>query len=194
MRPAYFHQKRQEGRPTLAVGHRAGQLACGVADPPEDDLLLVLAGRGDLELAAHRRPYPGQSRVAMNLDLVLEDQALVGPFAQGCFSNEKSKKAKQADCKASRGEDERRRCSRLHLRRGVGADHPRRRQDRAPGRPPRTRAGAFTPGPHPGRMAVDDSSNEITAIPRSPVMLDLKGAPVTIDAMGCNFEGCATSN
>ena len=36
-----------------------------------------------------------------------------------------------------------------------------------------------------GQVAVDDKSNEITAIPRLLELLDLQGALVTIDAMGC---------
>jgi predicted transposase YbfD/YdcC len=36
-----------------------------------------------------------------------------------------------------------------------------------------------------GQVAVDDKSNEITAIPLLLDMLDLHGATVTIDAMGC---------
>ena len=36
-----------------------------------------------------------------------------------------------------------------------------------------------------GQVAVDDKSNEITAIPRVLELLDLHGAFVTIDAMGC---------
>jgi len=36
-----------------------------------------------------------------------------------------------------------------------------------------------------GQVAVDDKSNEITAIPALLDLLDLKGALVTIDAMGC---------
>src|SRR4051812_3744609 len=39
-----------------------------------------------------------------------------------------------------------------------------------------------------GQVAVDDKSNEITAIPRLLELLDLKGALVTIDAMGCQKE------
>ena len=39
-----------------------------------------------------------------------------------------------------------------------------------------------------GQVAVDDKSNEITAIPRLLEMLDLNGALVTIDAMGCQKE------
>jgi predicted transposase YbfD/YdcC len=39
-----------------------------------------------------------------------------------------------------------------------------------------------------GQVAVDDKSNEITAIPRLLDLLDLKGALVTIDAMGCQKE------
>ena len=37
-----------------------------------------------------------------------------------------------------------------------------------------------------GQVAVDDKSNEITAIPELLRLLDLKGAVVTIDAMGCH--------
>jgi predicted transposase YbfD/YdcC len=39
-----------------------------------------------------------------------------------------------------------------------------------------------------GQVAVADKSNEITAIPRLLEVLDLKGALVTIDAMGCQKE------
>jgi predicted transposase YbfD/YdcC len=38
------------------------------------------------------------------------------------------------------------------------------------------------------QVAVDDKSNEITAIPRLLELLDLSGALVTIDAMGCQKE------
>jgi predicted transposase YbfD/YdcC len=36
-----------------------------------------------------------------------------------------------------------------------------------------------------GQVAVDGKSNEITAIPQLLALLDLRGAPVTIDAVGC---------
>jgi len=39
-----------------------------------------------------------------------------------------------------------------------------------------------------GQVVVDDKSNEITAIPRLLELLDLQGALVTIDAMGCQKE------
>ena len=39
-----------------------------------------------------------------------------------------------------------------------------------------------------GQVAVDGKSNEITAIPRLLELLELKGALVTIDAMGCQKE------
>lgn len=39
-----------------------------------------------------------------------------------------------------------------------------------------------------GQQAVDDKSNEITAIPKLLEVLDLHGALVTIDAMGCQKE------
>lgn len=39
-----------------------------------------------------------------------------------------------------------------------------------------------------GQVKVDDKSNEITAIPKLVQMLDLTGATVTIDAMGCQKE------
>jgi predicted transposase YbfD/YdcC len=39
-----------------------------------------------------------------------------------------------------------------------------------------------------GQVAVEEKSNEITAIPRLLELLDLKGALVTIDAMGCQKE------
>ena len=39
-----------------------------------------------------------------------------------------------------------------------------------------------------GQLAVDGKSNEITAIPRLLALLDLKGAVVTIDAIGCQRD------
>jgi predicted transposase YbfD/YdcC len=39
-----------------------------------------------------------------------------------------------------------------------------------------------------GQVAVDDKSNEITAIPQLLELLDVKGALVSIDAMGCQKE------
>ena len=39
-----------------------------------------------------------------------------------------------------------------------------------------------------GQLAVDDKSNEITAIPKLLEMLQLKEATVTLDAMGCQTE------
>jgi predicted transposase YbfD/YdcC len=39
-----------------------------------------------------------------------------------------------------------------------------------------------------GQIAVDEKSNEITAIPLLLELLDLKGATVTLDAMGCQKE------
>jgi predicted transposase YbfD/YdcC len=43
-----------------------------------------------------------------------------------------------------------------------------------------------------GEVMVDDKSNEITAIPKLLQMLELRGAIVTIDAMGCQKEIAAT--
>jgi len=39
-----------------------------------------------------------------------------------------------------------------------------------------------------GQVAVDSKSNEITAIPQTARMVDLKDKIVTIDAMGCQKE------
>ena len=39
-----------------------------------------------------------------------------------------------------------------------------------------------------GQVVVDAKSNEITAIPRLLEILDISGALVTIDAMGCQTE------
>ena len=49
-------------------------------------------------------------------------------------------------------------------------------------------AWATTHGLSLGQVAVDDKSNEITAIPRLLELLTVKGALVTIDAMGCQKE------
>jgi predicted transposase YbfD/YdcC len=43
-----------------------------------------------------------------------------------------------------------------------------------------------------GQVMVDEKSNEITAIPKLLQMLELRGAVVTIDAMGCQKEIAAT--
>ncbi|MBM3273438.1 ISAs1 family transposase [Candidatus Kaiserbacteria bacterium] len=43
-----------------------------------------------------------------------------------------------------------------------------------------------------GQVAVDDKSNEITAIPKLLQILELHGALVTIDAMGCQSDIAAT--
>ena len=39
-----------------------------------------------------------------------------------------------------------------------------------------------------GQVATDAKSNEITAIPELLELLDLEGAVVTIDAMGCQKD------
>jgi hypothetical protein len=39
-----------------------------------------------------------------------------------------------------------------------------------------------------GQLKVDEKSNEITALPELLRLLDLQGAVVTIDAMGCQKE------
>jgi predicted transposase YbfD/YdcC len=44
----------------------------------------------------------------------------------------------------------------------------------------------------PGQLKVDDKSNEITAIPQLLKMLELEGAIVTIDAMGCQKDIATT--
>ena len=44
-----------------------------------------------------------------------------------------------------------------------------------------------------GQRKVEEKSNEMTAIPRLLPLLDLKGAVVTIDAMGCQKEIAKTS-
>lgn len=43
-----------------------------------------------------------------------------------------------------------------------------------------------------GQIAVDDKSNEITAVPKLLEFLDLKGAVVTLDAMHCQTETAST--
>jgi predicted transposase YbfD/YdcC len=43
-----------------------------------------------------------------------------------------------------------------------------------------------------GQVATDDKSNEITAIPRLLKLIDITGAVVTIDAMGCQKQIAAT--
>jgi hypothetical protein len=44
-----------------------------------------------------------------------------------------------------------------------------------------------------GQIAVDEKSNEITAIPKLPDLLDIREGTVTIDAMGCQRETRASA-
>jgi predicted transposase YbfD/YdcC len=62
----------------------------------------------------------------------------------------------------------------------------RRESGRAPWHP--VGAGAGASHVSLGQVAVEDKSHEITAIPRRRELLDLSGALVTIDAMGCQKE------
>jgi predicted transposase YbfD/YdcC len=81
---------------------------------------------------------------------------------------------------------------------GVGSRHPmpidgktaRRSGRRAAGLAPLHLVSAWAGANHVtlGQVAVEDKSNEITAIPRLLELLDLSGALVTIDAMGCQKE------
>src|SRR4051794_1527305 len=66
----------------------------------------------------------------------------------------------------------------------------RRSFDRAKGRSALHMVHAWATANHLllGQVAVDDKSNEITAIPKLLEMLGIAGAIVTIDAMGCQKE------
>lgn len=66
----------------------------------------------------------------------------------------------------------------------------RRSHDRGVGQSPLHLVSAWATANHLtlGQVAVSDKSNEITAIPRLLELLDLSGAIVTIDAMGCQKE------
>ena len=81
---------------------------------------------------------------------------------------------------------------------GVGTRHPipidgktaRRSGRRGAGLAPLHLVSAWAGANHVtlGQVAVQEKSNEITAIPRLLELLDLSGALVTIDAMGCQKE------
>jgi predicted transposase YbfD/YdcC len=66
----------------------------------------------------------------------------------------------------------------------------RRSHDRGLGKSPLHMVSAWATANHLtlGQVAVSDKSNEITAIPQLLELLDLAGAIVTIDAMGCQKE------
>ena len=66
----------------------------------------------------------------------------------------------------------------------------RRSHDRGKGKAALHLVSAWAVGNHLilGQKAVDQKSNEITAIPKLLALLDLEGALVTIDAMGCQRE------
>lgn len=72
----------------------------------------------------------------------------------------------------------------------VAIDGKTLRGSRSRGRAALHLVSAWATGSHLtlGQEAVDEKSNEITAIPRLLAMLDLTGALVTIDAMGCQRE------
>jgi predicted transposase YbfD/YdcC len=67
---------------------------------------------------------------------------------------------------------------------------PRRSFDRAEGKSALHMVHAWATANHLllGQVAVDEKSNEITAIPKLLKMLGISGAIVTIDAMGCQKE------
>jgi hypothetical protein len=60
--------------PRFFVGHRVGDFSGGEIHAAVNDLLFVLARRGDFGLRSDRCPHPGQGGVTMNLDFILEDQ------------------------------------------------------------------------------------------------------------------------
>lgn len=66
----------------------------------------------------------------------------------------------------------------------------RRSMDRSSGKGPLHMVSAWASEQHIslGQLAVDSKSNEITAIPQVLELLELEGAFVTIDAMGCQKE------
>ena len=70
----------------------------------------------------------------------------------------------------------------------------RRSHDRANGKGPLHLVSAWAAANHVvlGQVAVDDKSNEITAIPALLEVLAISGCIVTIDAMGCQKEGART--
>jgi hypothetical protein len=80
----------EEIHPTLAVGNCVGDFARRVIHTTVDDLLLVLTRCWDLRLFPHWRPHPRQSRVPVNLNLVLEDERLRGVLLQGFFFNRRN--------------------------------------------------------------------------------------------------------
>ena len=45
-----------------------------------------------------------------------------------------------------------------------------------------------------GQAAVDDKSNEITAIPKLLTLLDIENCIITLDAMGCQRKDCQTNS
>ena len=66
----------------------------------------------------------------------------------------------------------------------------RRSYDRAKGKSALHMVSAWATANHLplGQVAVDEKSNEITAIPKLLELLEISGAMVTIDAMGCQKE------
>lgn len=84
----------------------------------------------------------------------------------------------------------RHRASKQGLQVAVDGKTSRRSHDRAAERPAvhTVSAWAVDEGIVLGQMHTEDKSNEITAIPELLRLLDLRGATVTIDAMGCQRD------
>ena len=82
--PKQSLQERQEVRSRLRRGHGVGNSPGGIVDSSVGDGFLILSGSGDFGLRADRRPDTAESRMAMDLDLILVDQDFRG-FAASRF-------------------------------------------------------------------------------------------------------------
>ena len=71
------HQEGDEVPTTLGLGDGIDHTSGRVIDPAINHPLFVLAGSRDLGLCAIASPHPGQGRMQMDFDLILEDQDLV---------------------------------------------------------------------------------------------------------------------
>jgi hypothetical protein len=83
-------EKGQEVLTALGIGDGVGDLTGGVVHTAIHNLLLVLAGRRNFGLNSDGCPQTCQSRMAMNLHLVLKHQGFVGILFQGFFFKRRS--------------------------------------------------------------------------------------------------------
>lgn len=149
---------------------------CGVVAGADDFVEISLRGQENLDFLRRFRPFRRgiPSHDALNdLFNALDHEAFRDSFIAWAESLRAATPADEGPSVAA-----------------VDGKTSRRTHDKAKGRAALhlVSAWATTQRPVIGQEAIDDKENEIIAIPRLLKMLELKGALVTIDAMGCQKD------